>query len=154
MDRLFHSLNVVNVSVPSSRSDTRTGLLILPLSLLLMGCNQQPASTTAEILSRQTPGNSTNVEAPEQNASTQTDQAAPVPQTTVGEKEHPRAMKFAALDVDHDGILTLAEFSSGRGTKDAEKWFKLRDVDADGVLSRDEFLPYSAPGKGKTPQTD
>src|SRR6185295_13709016 len=39
-----------------------------------------------------------------------------------------RADKFAALDTDHDGKLTLSEFSAGRGLADAAKWFERRDA--------------------------
>jgi hypothetical protein len=61
-----------------------------------------------------------------------------------GGNANARAAKFAALDTDHDGRLSLSEFSVGRGTTDAAKWFGRRDADHDGFLSRQEFLPFSA----------
>ena len=61
-----------------------------------------------------------------------------------GGNANARAAKFAALDTDHDGRLSLSEFSVGRGTTEAAKWFGRRDADRDGFLSREEFLPFSA----------
>src|SRR6185436_15939092 len=61
-----------------------------------------------------------------------------------GGNANARAAKFAALDTDHDGRLSLSEFSVGRGTTEATKWFGRRDADRDGFLSRQEFLPFSA----------
>jgi hypothetical protein len=55
-----------------------------------------------------------------------------------------RATKFAELDTDQDGKLTLAEFGVGRKPAEAAKWFERRDVDHDGFISREEFLPFSA----------
>jgi hypothetical protein len=55
-----------------------------------------------------------------------------------------RAAKFAELDTDQDGALTPAEFGVGRKPAEAAKWFERRDVDHDGFISRDEFLPFSA----------
>src|SRR4051794_25631659 len=64
--------------------------------------------------------------------------------TVAGGNANARAAKFAALDADHDGRLSLSEFSVGRGTTEAAKWFGRRDADRDGFLSRQEFLPFSA----------
>ena len=61
-----------------------------------------------------------------------------------GGNANARAAKFAALDTDHDGRLSLSEFSVGRGATEAAKWFGRRDADGDGFLSRPEFLPFSA----------
>ena len=76
---------------------------------------------------------------------------SPLPETTPAGGEavvtgnaNARAAKFAALDTDHDGRLSLSEFSVGRGTTEAAKWFGRRDADRDGFLSRQEFLPFSA----------
>jgi hypothetical protein len=55
-----------------------------------------------------------------------------------------RAARFDALDIDRDGQLTLAEFSGARKPAEAAKWFERRDVDKDGFISREEFLPFSA----------
>ena len=61
-----------------------------------------------------------------------------------GGNANARTAKFAALDTDQDGRLSLSEFSVGRGTTEATKWFGRRDADRDGFLSRQEFLPFSA----------
>ena len=55
-----------------------------------------------------------------------------------------RADKFAALDTDQDGKLSLTEFSAGRAPAEATKWFGRRDADHDGFISKQEFLPQSA----------
>jgi hypothetical protein len=58
-----------------------------------------------------------------------------------------RAAKFVEHDTDQDGKLSLAEFSVGRKPAEAAKWFERRDVNHDGFLSREEFLPFSAGAK-------
>jgi hypothetical protein len=55
-----------------------------------------------------------------------------------------RAAKFDEFDTDKDGRLTFAEFAGTRKPAGAEKWFKLRDANSDGFLSREEFVPASA----------
>ena len=62
--------------------------------------------------------------------------------------DNPRIGKFAELDTDQDGQLTLAEFSGNRRDKEAKKWFERRDVDRDGFLSLGEFVPTSASQAG------
>ncbi len=57
--------------------------------------------------------------------------------------ENARAANFANLDTNKDGQLTKAEFSAGRTAAEAEKWFGQRDVNGDGFISREEFLPAS-----------
>ena len=58
-----------------------------------------------------------------------------------------RAAKFAELDTDQDGKLTLAEFGVGRKPAEAARWFERRDTDRDGFISREEFVIWSAPPK-------
>jgi serine/threonine protein kinase len=55
-----------------------------------------------------------------------------------------RAAKFAELDTDQDGRLSLSEFSGARKPAGAAQWFERRDVNKDGFLTREEFLPFSA----------
>lgn len=62
---------------------------------------------------------------------------------TAAGNHNARAAKFEALDLDRDGMLSLTEFARGRKPVEAEKWFKLRDVNTDGFISREEFLPFS-----------
>ncbi|MBC7818706.1 MAG: hypothetical protein IAG10_17595 [Planctomycetaceae bacterium] len=62
--------------------------------------------------------------------------------------DNPRVGKFAGLDIDQDGLLSMAEFSVGRTPKDAAKWFGRRDADHDGFLSLAEFVPQSASSAG------
>ena len=51
-----------------------------------------------------------------------------------------RQAAFLKLDTDGDGRLSPAEFATGRAAEDAERWFKLRDADQDGFVSRGEYL--------------
>ena len=60
-----------------------------------------------------------------------------------------RAAKFVEHDTDQDGKLSLAEFSVGRKPAEAAKWFERRDVNHDGFISREEFLPFSAGPKAQ-----
>ena len=53
----------------------------------------------------------------------------------------PRAAAFARLDADGDGRLSREEFGVRRAPAEAEKWFTARDANADGFVSRDEYLP-------------
>jgi hypothetical protein len=63
--------------------------------------------------------------------------------------DNPRVNKFAELDTDQDGRLSMAEFGVGRKAKYGAKWFGLRDADYDGFLSPAEFVPLSASGVQK-----
>ena len=54
-----------------------------------------------------------------------------------------RAAQFGRLDVDKSGDLTPEEFGKGREAAEAERFFKLRDTDGNGRVSREEFLPRS-----------
>ncbi|AMV19056.1 sulfatase-like hydrolase/transferase [Planctomyces sp. SH-PL14] len=54
-----------------------------------------------------------------------------------------RAAQFGRLDVDKSGDLTPEEFGKGREPAEAERFFKLRDTDGNGRVSREEFLPRS-----------
>jgi hypothetical protein len=63
---------------------------------------------------------------------------------TAGENKSTRAARFETLDLDKDGYLSFTEFAGTRKPAGAEKWFKLRDANNDGFLSREEFLPFSA----------
>ena len=60
-----------------------------------------------------------------------------------------RAAKFDALDIDKDGKLSPVEFSGARKPAEAAKWFERRDVNKDGFISREEFLPFSAGPKAQ-----
>lgn len=61
-----------------------------------------------------------------------------------------RGRQFARLDSNGDGQLSRAEFTVGRQEAEADKWFKLRDVDSNGQISRAEYLPEQLP----TPRTN
>ena len=63
------------------------------------------------------------------------------------ENQSARATRFEVFDADKDGRLSLPEFAGARKPGEAEKWFKLRDANSDGFLSREEFLPASATPK-------
>lgn len=65
--------------------------------------------------------------------------------------ENPRIDKFAELDTDQDGRLSIAEFGAGRSPKYAARWFERRDADHDGFLSLAEFVPQSAASVGGKP---
>lgn len=60
-----------------------------------------------------------------------------------------RAAQFTQKDADKSGSLSWEEFSKGRDKADAERWFKARDRDADGMLSREEFVTSSVPNAPK-----
>ncbi len=56
-----------------------------------------------------------------------------------------RARQFARLDENSDGSLTFEEFGKGRKAEEASRLFKLRDLDKNNSLSREEFLPAALP---------
>ncbi len=56
-----------------------------------------------------------------------------------------RARHFARLDENSDGSLTFEEFGKGRKAEEASRLFKLRDLDKNNSLSREEFLPAALP---------
>jgi hypothetical protein len=47
---------------------------------------------------------------------------------------------FDKLDTNHDGTLSFAEFSVHRDPTEAAMWFKARDRNGDGFLSREKFV--------------
>ncbi len=56
-----------------------------------------------------------------------------------------RTRLFERLDANRDGRLDLAEFSGKREADEASAWFKARDTDGDGWVSRDEFIRVAVP---------
>ena len=60
-----------------------------------------------------------------------------------------REKQFTQKDTDKDGVLSWDEFRQGRSVADAEGWFKARDQDANGSLSREEFITAKVPNPPK-----
>lgn len=58
-----------------------------------------------------------------------------------------RAKQFARLDVNNDQQLTREEFGANRKPEEADRFFKLRDVDGNQLISREEFLPSASIAK-------
>ena len=54
-----------------------------------------------------------------------------------------RAAQFRQKDANEDNRLSFEELSVGRVAEEAKRWFKLRDPNGDGLLSREEFVPAS-----------
>ncbi|MFA7273087.1 MAG: EF-hand domain-containing protein [Crocinitomicaceae bacterium] len=62
-----------------------------------------------------------------------------------GKKEKPKQtpeQRFAKMDANDDGVLTLDEIKKGKGeeAKEAEARFKKWDTNADGKVTKEEFL--------------
>ncbi len=55
-------------------------------------------------------------------------------------EEASRAKQFVEKDADKNGSLSWDEFRKNRSPDDAESWFKARDKDGSGDISRDEFV--------------
>ena len=71
-----------------------------------------------------------------------TDRAAPSAAPATAETKGPdRAAAFARIDANHDGVLTFPEYEKGlKGAANLPQRFKTFDRDADGKVTRDEFL--------------
>ena len=108
-----------------------TAILIRIAPLLLAGVIGCSSEKPIEI--PKAPSNSVD--------STVSGEATPNPDSEKAPRDNPRIAKFAELDTDHDGQLTLSEFTGERKPKEAEKWFRRRDVDGDGFVSLTEFAP-------------
>jgi len=52
-----------------------------------------------------------------------------------------RSRQFTTKDRDGDGKLSFQEFATGREPTAARKWFDQRDINEDGFLSHEEFVP-------------
>lgn len=61
-----------------------------------------------------------------------------------------RDKQFGQKDTDKDGKLSWDEFRLNRQPADAERWFKARDQDGDGFLSRAEFVTSTVPNAPKS----
>lgn len=60
------------------------------------------------------------------------------------------ADRFAQIDTDKDGKVTLKEFTAiNHPNGNAEQLFKSRDTNNDGVLTQEEFCANKGMGQGK-----
>jgi hypothetical protein len=69
-----------------------------------------------------------------------------------GKTKADRNQMFDRLDTNHDGKLSFDEFAASRNRDEAAGWFKARDRDGDGFLSREEYTAASVanpPTKGR-----
>jgi hypothetical protein len=113
------------------------------------GCSSQPQGTLPDL-----PESTSTVETTPHTGTAQNIDTTSSTDTTGINKArtvNPRVARFAELDTDQDGVLSLSEFSVGRTSKDATKWFERRDADHDGLLSLAEFVPQSAAAAGGKP---
>lgn len=69
----------------------------------------------------------------------------------IAQGEPNREKQFVQKDTDKDGVLSWEEFSQGRSQADALGWFKARDQDDNGQLSREEFVTSRVPNPPKKP---
>ncbi len=129
------------------------GAIVVPCCLAgVAGCHSRSQSESPP--ASQQSGDAVETSSPADSALKVTNTASTVDtlpeaqETAKAKPDNPRVGKFAELDTDQDGQLTLAEFGRDRKDKEARKWFERRDADRDGFLSLGEFVPQSASSAG------